>query len=76
MAVIAHSYTIACWYTFLLNKINTIPSRSNLKQYIMNAIKKITMVAVAFGFLFAVSSCNKHTCPTYSKAEVKKEVKA
>jgi hypothetical protein len=42
----------------------------------MNAIKKITMVAVAFGFLFAVSSCNKHTCPTYSKAEVKKEVKA
>jgi hypothetical protein len=42
----------------------------------MNAIKKITMVAVAFGFLFAVSSCNKHTCPTYSKADVQKEVKA
>lgn len=37
----------------------------------MNATKKIIMLAVAFGFLFAVSSCNKNTCPTYSKADDK-----
>lgn len=43
----------------------------------MNTVKKLTLAAVAFGFLFAVSSCNKHTCPTYSKADVKQtEVKA
>ncbi len=32
--------------------------------------KKIVVAAVAVGF-FALSSCDKHTCPTYSKIEVK-----
>lgn len=32
--------------------------------------KKIVVAAVALGF-FALSSCDKHTCPTYSKIEVK-----
>jgi hypothetical protein len=34
-------------------------------------MKKIIIAAVAIGFLFGISSCDKHTCPTYSKAEVK-----
>ncbi len=33
-------------------------------------IKKIVIATVAIGF-FALSSCDKHTCPTYSKNEVK-----
>ncbi len=43
----------------------------------MNTLKKSIVVAVAFGFLLIVSSCNRHTCPTYSKADIQKtEVKA
>jgi len=42
-----------------------------------NTIKKIIIASVAIGFLFGVSSCDKHTCPTYSKTEVKQaETKA
>lgn len=32
--------------------------------------KKLVIATVAVGF-FALSSCEKHTCPTYSKIEVK-----
>lgn len=42
----------------------------------MKAMKKIIIATVAAGFLFMISSCEKHTCPTYSKAEVKSEVRA
>ena len=39
-------------------------------------MKKIIIAVTAVGF-FALSSCDKHTCPTYSKADVKHtEVKA
>lgn len=34
-------------------------------------MKRLVIALVAFGFLAGVSSCEKHTCPTYSKAEVK-----
>lgn len=34
------------------------------------SLKKVVIAAVAVGF-FALSSCEKHTCPTYSKIEVK-----
>jgi len=34
-------------------------------------MKKIVIAAVAVGFIFGISSCEKHTCPTYSKAETK-----
>ncbi len=34
-------------------------------------MKKIVIAAVAFGFILGISSCEKHTCPTYSKTEVK-----
>ena len=33
-------------------------------------IKKIIIATVAIGFI-ALQSCEKHTCPTYSKIEVK-----
>ncbi len=33
-------------------------------------LKKLIIAMVAVGF-FALSSCEKHTCPTYSKIEVK-----
>jgi hypothetical protein len=33
----------------------------------MNTVKKFVLATVAIGFL-ALSSCEKHTCPTYSKA--------
>lgn len=36
----------------------------------MKTFKKMVIAAVAVGF-FALSSCEKHTCPTYSKIEVK-----
>jgi hypothetical protein len=36
-----------------------------------STMKKIVIAAVAVGFVFGISSCEKHTCPTYSKAEVK-----
>ena len=32
-------------------------------------MKKIVIAAVAAGFMLGISSCEKHTCPTYSKAE-------
>ncbi|HRG88189.1 MAG TPA: hypothetical protein PLW44_04155 [Chitinophagales bacterium] len=35
-----------------------------------SAFKKIVLAAAVIGF-FALSSCEKHTCPTYSKIEVK-----
>lgn len=35
-------------------------------------LKKIVIATVAVGFI-ALSSCEKHTCPTYSKAVVKSE---
>ena len=35
------------------------------------ATKKIIVAAIAFGFLLGMSSCDKHTCPTYSKTELK-----
>ncbi len=35
-------------------------------------IRKIVIATVAIGF-FALSSCEKHTCPTYSKIEVKQD---
>ncbi|HLP20234.1 MAG TPA: hypothetical protein VK174_08035 [Chitinophagales bacterium] len=35
-----------------------------------STFKKIVVAAAAFG-VFALSSCEKHTCPTYSKIEVK-----
>ncbi len=39
-------------------------------------MKKIIIAAVAVGFL-ALSACSNHTCPTYSKTNVKHtEVKA
>lgn len=34
-------------------------------------MRKIVIAAVAFGFVLGISSCEKHTCPTYSKAETK-----
>jgi hypothetical protein len=36
-----------------------------------NTMKRFVLAIVAAGFLFGVSSCEKHTCPTYSKAEAK-----
>ncbi|HWB62902.1 MAG TPA: hypothetical protein VG603_05270 [Chitinophagales bacterium] len=30
--------------------------------------KKIVIALVAAGFIFSISSCEKHTCPTYSQA--------
>ncbi|MDB5281711.1 MAG: hypothetical protein JWO06_786 [Bacteroidota bacterium] len=40
-------------------------------------MKRIIIATVAVGFILGISSCDKHTCPTYSKAEVKQtEVKA
>jgi hypothetical protein len=36
----------------------------------MKTFKKMVIATVAVGF-FALSSCEKHTCPTYSKIEVK-----
>jgi hypothetical protein len=39
-------------------------------------MRKIVIAAVAIGFV-ALTSCEKHTCPTYSKGNVKQtEVKA
>ncbi len=38
----------------------------------MKTMKKIVLAAVAIGFI-ALSSCEKHTCPTYSKSVVKTE---
>ncbi len=35
-------------------------------------MKKIVIAAVAIGYI-ALSSCEKHTCPTYSKNVVKSE---
>lgn len=35
-------------------------------------MKKMVLAAVAIGFI-ALSSCEKHTCPTYSKNVVKTE---
>ncbi len=34
-------------------------------------MKKFVIAAVAFGFVLGISSCEKHTCPTYSKVEAK-----
>jgi hypothetical protein len=34
-------------------------------------MKKIIIAVVAVGFVFGISSCEKHTCPTYSKVEAK-----
>ena len=34
-------------------------------------MKKIVIAAVAIGFVCGISSCEKHTCPTYSKTETK-----
>ena len=34
-------------------------------------MKRIVIAVVAIGFVFGISSCEKHTCPTYSKAEAK-----
>ena len=36
----------------------------------ITTIIKIIIATVAIGF-FALTSCEKHTCPTYSKIEVK-----
>jgi hypothetical protein len=33
------------------------------------ALKKVIIAAVALGFVFGISSCEKHTCPTYSQNE-------
>ena len=33
------------------------------------ALKKMIVAAVAIGFTVGISSCEKHTCPTYSQAE-------
>lgn len=42
----------------------------------MKAISKFVIAVVAVGFIFGITSCNKHTCPTYSQAEAKKEIRA
>lgn len=42
----------------------------------MSTLKKSIVAIVAVAFVLAASSCNKHTCPTYSQAETTKEVKA
>jgi len=34
-------------------------------------IRNIVYVFVTSGLLLAVSSCSKHTCPTYSKVDSK-----
>lgn len=31
------------------------------------ALKKMIVAAVAIGFVLGISSCEKHTCPTYSQ---------
>jgi hypothetical protein len=36
-----------------------------------STLKTIIIAAVALGFMFGMSSCDKHTCPTYSKTEAK-----
>ena len=33
-----------------------------------STMQKIIIAIVAVGFILGVSSCDKHTCPTYSKA--------
>jgi len=33
----------------------------------MKTMKNLLLAAIALGFVAATSSCNKHTCPTYSK---------
>lgn len=42
----------------------------------MNTVKKITVALVAFAFLAGIQACNKHTCPTYSKANTTEKVNA
>ncbi len=42
----------------------------------MKAISKLVIAVVAVGFVLGTYSCNKHTCPTYSQAEAKKEIRA
>lgn len=42
----------------------------------MNTVKKAFVAIAVVAFLTAASSCNKHTCPTYSKAESATEQKA
>lgn len=34
----------------------------------MKTMKNLIIAFIALGFIAATSSCNKHTCPTYSKA--------
>jgi hypothetical protein len=36
-----------------------------------STVKTIIIAAVSTGFFFSISGCEKHTCPTYSKIEVK-----
>ncbi len=33
------------------------------------ALKKMIVAAVAISFVLGISSCEKHTCPTYSQTE-------
>jgi hypothetical protein len=33
----------------------------------MKTMKNLVLAVIVFGFVAATSSCNKHTCPTYSK---------
>ena len=47
----------------------TLKNKKN--TFMKTTMKKIVIAAVAVGFVFGISSCEKHTCPTYSKAETK-----
>lgn len=44
----------------------------------MKIMKQTAAAALLLAFIFSLTSCNKQTCPTYSKAETSssQEVKA